>query len=84
MAQGRFLDDADLSERRRVSVLGSKTAILLYSGRPMLGESITINGISFTIVDHGRRRAGDQSQTLFCATQGGWVLVYIDKCSSRL
>jgi putative ABC transport system permease protein len=50
MAQGRFLDDADLSERRRVAVLGSKTAILLYSGRPMLGESITINGISFTIV----------------------------------
>ena len=50
MAQGRFLDDADLSERRRVVVLGSKTAILLYSGRPMLGESITINGISFTIV----------------------------------
>ena len=50
MAQGRFLDDADLSERRRVAVLGSKTAILLYSGRPMLGESITINGIAFTIV----------------------------------
>ena len=50
MAQGRFLDDADLSERRRVAVLGSKTAILLYSGRPMLGESITINSISFTIV----------------------------------
>ena len=50
MAQGRFLDDADLSERRRVAVLGSKTAILLYSGRPMLGETITINGIAFTIV----------------------------------
>ncbi len=50
MAQGRFLYDADLSERRRVAVLGSKTAILLYSGRPMLGESITINGIAFTIV----------------------------------
>jgi putative ABC transport system permease protein len=50
MAQGRFLDDADLSERRRVTVLGSKTAILLYSGRPMLGETITINGIAFTIV----------------------------------
>jgi putative ABC transport system permease protein len=50
MAQGRFLDDADLSERRRVAVLGSKTAILLYSGRPMLGESITINSIAFTIV----------------------------------
>jgi putative ABC transport system permease protein len=50
LAQGRSLDDADLSERRRVAVLGSKTALLLFSGRPILGESITINGISFTIV----------------------------------
>jgi putative ABC transport system permease protein len=50
MAQGRFLDDADLSERRRVAVIGSKTALLLFSGRPMLGESITLNGTSFTIV----------------------------------
>jgi putative ABC transport system permease protein len=50
MAQGRFLDDADLSERRRVAVLGSKAALLLFSGRPMLGESITLNGTSFTIV----------------------------------
>jgi putative ABC transport system permease protein len=50
LAQGRFLDDADLGERRRVAVLGSKTALLLFSGRPLLGESITINGSDFTIV----------------------------------
>ncbi len=50
LAQGRFLDDADLADRRRVAVLGSKTALLLFSGRPMLGETITINGTDFTIV----------------------------------
>ncbi|MGA2439057.1 MAG: ABC transporter permease [Acidobacteriaceae bacterium] len=50
LAQGRFLDDADLADRRRVAVLGSKTALLLFSGRPMLGETITINGIAFTLV----------------------------------
>jgi putative ABC transport system permease protein len=50
LAQGRFLDDADLSERRRVAVLGYKTSFLLFAGRPAVGESITINGISFTIV----------------------------------
>jgi len=50
MAQGRFLDDADLADRRRVAVLGSKTATLLFPGRPFLGESITINGTAFTIV----------------------------------
>jgi putative ABC transport system permease protein len=50
MASGRFLDDADLSGYRRVVVLGSKIAMLLFAGRPMLGETITINGVDFTVV----------------------------------
>jgi putative ABC transport system permease protein len=50
MATGRFIDDADLSEKRRVAILGFKAANLLYNGRPMVGESITINGIAFTVV----------------------------------
>ena len=48
--QGRFLDDEDVSENRRVAVLGSKTAALLFQGRPMLGESITINDTDFTVI----------------------------------
>lgn len=50
MAQGRFLNDDDMVNRRRVVVLGSKSATLLFPGRPMLGETITINDISFTVV----------------------------------
>lgn len=50
MAQGRFLNDTDLAERRRVAVLGFKAANVLFNGRPMLGETITINGISFIVV----------------------------------
>jgi putative ABC transport system permease protein len=50
MAAGRFLDDADLREYRRVAVLGSKSAALLFPGRPVLGENITINGTDFTVV----------------------------------
>ena len=50
IAEGRFLNAADLAERRRVVVLGSKSATLLFPGRPMLGETITINDISFTVV----------------------------------
>jgi putative ABC transport system permease protein len=48
--QGRFLSDADLDDRRRVAVLGSKAATLLFPGRPVLGETITINGTAFTVV----------------------------------
>jgi putative ABC transport system permease protein len=50
LAEGRFLDAADLAERRRVVVLGSKNATLLFPGRPMLGETITINDVRFTVV----------------------------------
>jgi putative ABC transport system permease protein len=50
MTQGRFLDDTDLTERRRVAVLGLKTTKILFPGRPMLGETITINGTAFTVI----------------------------------
>jgi putative ABC transport system permease protein len=50
MDVGRFLDDRDLSDRRRVAVLGAKAAVLLFPGHPMLGDSITINGTAFTVV----------------------------------
>jgi putative ABC transport system permease protein len=48
--EGRFLDTADLTNRRRVAVLGPKTAHLLFPGHPMIGETITINGTSFSVV----------------------------------
>jgi putative ABC transport system permease protein len=50
MASGRFLDAADLTEYRRVAVLGTKSAAMLFQGRPMLGETISINGTDFTVV----------------------------------
>jgi putative ABC transport system permease protein len=50
VAEGRFLNAADMADRRRVAVLGSKSATLLFPGRPMLGETITINDVAFTVV----------------------------------
>jgi putative ABC transport system permease protein len=50
VAEGRFLSADDMAERRRVAVLGSKSATLLFPGRPLLGETITINDVAFTVV----------------------------------
>ncbi|MGD0831547.1 MAG: ABC transporter permease [Terracidiphilus sp.] len=50
LTQGRFLDDIDLHENRRVAVLGQKVAQLLFPGHPLVGETITINGTAFTVV----------------------------------
>jgi putative ABC transport system permease protein len=50
LGAGRFLDESDLTNRRRVAVLGLKSGQLLFPGRPILGESITINGTGFTVI----------------------------------
>ena len=50
LASGRFLDPSDLANHRRVAVLGLKSGQLLYPGHPMLGETITINDTSFTVI----------------------------------
>src|SRR5208337_3482864 len=50
IGEGRFLDATDMADRHRVVVLGSKSASLLGLGHPMLGETITINDIAFTVV----------------------------------
>jgi putative ABC transport system permease protein len=50
LADGRFLDEADLRERRRVIVLGDKSGALLFPGRPSLGEFVTLNGVRFQVI----------------------------------
>jgi len=49
ISTGRFIDDADLAQKRRVAVLGFKAAMLLFNGRPMVGETITVNGTAFMV-----------------------------------
>src|SRR5947209_11656821 len=50
MGQGRFISDADIADRRRVAVLGTKAASILFQGHPILGEAITINGTEFRVI----------------------------------
>jgi putative ABC transport system permease protein len=47
---GRWISDEDLAERRRVAVLGAEIKKKLFSGRPAIGESITIRGTRFTVI----------------------------------
>jgi putative ABC transport system permease protein len=66
LVEGRFINDDDQVNRRRVVVLGSKSATLLFPGRPMVGESITINDTAFTVVgrvgpvNHGNNDSDNQ------------------------
>ncbi|HEX3436735.1 MAG TPA: ABC transporter permease [Pseudacidobacterium sp.] len=50
MKEGRFLNDGDLRDRRRVLVLGQKSAQLLFPGRPAMGETVLLNGARFQVI----------------------------------
>lgn len=47
---GRWLTGDDEGERRRVVFLGGWLRKKLFSGRPALGETVTIQGVRFTVI----------------------------------
>jgi putative ABC transport system permease protein len=47
---GRWLNVDDNHYQRRVVVIGANVCRELFKGRPFLGEDITVNGVTFTII----------------------------------
>jgi putative ABC transport system permease protein len=66
IVQGRFLTNADEQNRNRVIVLGQKSAVLLFPGRPAVGEYVTLNGTRFLVIGvagkngHGNNESANQ------------------------
>jgi putative ABC transport system permease protein len=48
--EGRWLNQLDNEQRRNVIVLGSELQKTLFPGRPALGATVLINGLSFQVV----------------------------------
>ncbi len=49
-AGGRFLNDVDLADQRRVLVLGSKIAKDIFGDADPIGKTLLLDGIPFTVV----------------------------------
>jgi putative ABC transport system permease protein len=49
-SEGRWLNTSDEIERRRVCFLGGRIREQLFSGRPAVGETVSIAGVRFTVV----------------------------------
>jgi putative ABC transport system permease protein len=47
---GRFLNERDQTERRRVCVLGSRVRKEAFGDRPAIGQNLEISGIPFTVI----------------------------------
>jgi putative ABC transport system permease protein len=50
LSAGRFLTQDDVAQGRAVAVLGTETVSQLFNGRSPVGQSVSINGSSFTVV----------------------------------
>ncbi len=55
IAAGRYFDDEDVREARRVAFVASKSASILFQGHPMIGETIMIGGTDFTVIGVGAK-----------------------------
>ena len=50
MNEGRWLNEMDEQQKRRVIVLGDETRKTLFSGHPSVGSTILLNGIRFEVI----------------------------------
>jgi putative ABC transport system permease protein len=55
LADGRWLNEMDVAQSRRVVVLGDETRRVLFSGRPFLGSTILLNGIRYEVIGSAKR-----------------------------
>jgi putative ABC transport system permease protein len=50
MNQGRWINDMDDLQKRTVIVLGDEARRTLFSGRPAIGATVLLNGVSFEVI----------------------------------
>ena len=66
MRRGRFIDDADIADRRKVCVIGETVANELFGpGQDPVGDAVQIGGIHFVVVGvFGTRVTGQQGDNM--------------------
>ncbi len=52
---GRFIDEQDVRDARRVIFIAQKSAQILFQGHPMIGQLVSVNGIDFTVIGIGEK-----------------------------
>lgn len=63
MSEGRWLNDLDISQKRRVVVIGDEARRVLFPGWPSVGSTILLNGIRFQVVGTLKRVGHGENNT---------------------
>ncbi len=64
IAEGRWLNALDDTQKRQVIVLGDETRRLLFPGRPAVGSTIVVRGLRFEVVGTLQRIGHGDNNTL--------------------
>jgi putative ABC transport system permease protein len=64
MADGRWINDLDDSQKRAVVVLGDEARRVLFTGRPSVGSTILLNGIRFQVIGTLKRIGHGDNNTM--------------------
>ncbi|HKQ97605.1 MAG TPA: ABC transporter permease [Candidatus Polarisedimenticolia bacterium] len=59
MTEGRFINPLDISEHRKVAVVGEKVAKALFHGDEAVGKEIEVNGVAFKVVGRFTDEGGE-------------------------
>jgi putative ABC transport system permease protein len=62
MVEGRFLNPLDVTEFRKVAVIGERVKEQLFRGAPALGEYVEVNGVPFQVVGVFTDEGGESEQ----------------------
>jgi putative ABC transport system permease protein len=61
--RGRLISDADCLEARRVVVIGTEASRQLFAERDPVGESLSLNGLPYTVIGRVRKKDQDSNYT---------------------
>ncbi|MDR2972899.1 MAG: ABC transporter permease [Bacteroidales bacterium] len=65
LLSGRFVNDIDMKEKRKVAVVADKDALVLFDNENPLEKKILYNGIAFTVVGVYKTRGANWSNRLY-------------------
>jgi putative ABC transport system permease protein len=63
IAEGRWLNDLDISQKRRVVVIGDEARRVLFPGWPSVGATVLLNGIRFQVIGTLKRIGHGENNT---------------------
>ncbi|HWE66563.1 MAG TPA: ABC transporter permease [Acidimicrobiales bacterium] len=84
VAQGRFIDNQDVSDHGAVAVLGSTTASELFSRGDPVGQTVNINGVPMTVIGVLTSTGASASSSSTTANQDDQVIVPISTAAERI